>query len=508
MKTLATVLLLMCLPAMAWANRVALVIGNSNYTSVASLDNPQNDSAAVSKALVAQGFEVLRGDNLGRVAMRNTLRQFRAMADRSEIALVYYAGHGIEIGGVNYLVPVDARLEDERDAGLEMVEVDLVLRQISGAKTLKMVVLDACRNNPFIVKMQRSGSSRGVRQGLGDVGTTEADTLISYAAAAGEITPDGQAGKNPPFTAAFLAALSGPPTDVRRMLGRVRDQMRQSVPGAAPFVYSSLGGGEYVINPRSVNPLAPAPSSTPAPVAPVAAGSSISLDFVRIDRDGNVTDWDEFLIRYEGQSHHPLYAFALEKRATLQALGPAATSAATSVTVPVTVPSAVVPAFLAPPTGGESRSGAQPQQQPIPVAPSLTVDQAARNLQTALKKQGCYIGPIDGIFGRGSNRGLANFARQAGVRITLLHRPDAPQLGAALDSVQAFPDTRCPRVARVRPSAPKPARAPQIKPAVTAKTKPKKAPQSGFTTRSNTDKLVPVIPSDCLGSRAKLFDCD
>lgn len=541
MRFVATLLLLLCLPFGAWANRVALVIGNSQYTSVASLDNPQNDSAAVSKALQAQGFEVLRGDNLGRVEMRNTLRKFRAMADRSEIALVYYAGHGIEIGGVNYLVPVDARLEDERDAGLEMVEVDLVLRQISGARTLKMVVLDACRNNPFVVKMQRSGGNRSVNQGLGDIGTTQADTLISYAAAAGEVTPDGLTGQNSPFTAAFLTAISGPPMDVRRMLGQVRDQMRLTVPGAAPFVYSSLGGGEYVINPRSAG-------STPKPAPAPAQGTnnpSISLDFVRIDRGGTVADWDAFLIRYEAQSTHPLYAFALEKRAALQALLPAEPepappqSTAATASAPTTSAPAVTPAFLAPPpvavpaflaapqvSAGASRSGDQAVQQTgqqalvapsvaTVVVPTLTTNQAARSLQAALKQQGCYYGALDGALGRNSKKGLSEFSRQAGVPITLPNAPDAVQIRAVVNIVQAFPDARCPRVAAVRPSRPKAkattAITPRVAPAAPAaptETKQKKSPQSGFTTRSNTTKLAPVIPSDCLGSRAKFYDCN
>lgn len=469
MKFVSALLFLLCLPAALWANSVALVIGNSKYTSVAKLDNPQNDSAAVSKALRAQGFEVITGDNLGRIEMRNTLRRFRAMADQADIALVYYAGHGIEIGGTNYLVPVDARLEDERDAGLEMVEVDLVLRQISGARTLKMVVLDACRNNPFIVKMQRSGSSRSVGQGLGDVETNDADTLIAYAAAAGAITPDGRAGANSPFTAAFLKAMSGPPTDVRRMLGRVRDQMRLSVPGASPFVYSSLGGGEYVINPRGLRPvtqLKPAPTTTPGQ-------NSISLDFVRIDRDGSVEDWNDFLIRYEGQSSHPLYAFALEKRQTLQNnAGPAPAQKTAALTVPAIVPSPIAPpafvqpALVAPPVFVQPPKS--DQRAAAIVAPVLTADQAARSLQDVLKQRACYFGKIDGILGRNSARGLATFSQAAGIRVTLPAKADAAGMMAVLQVFRQYPDVQCPRVVRRKTTKPRPATASTPKPAVAA----------------------------------------
>lgn len=510
MRFLATILFLLCLPAIGWAERVALIIGNSDYTSVAPLDNPQNDSAAVARALSEQGFQVIRGDNLGRVAMRNTLREFRTMADRSEIALVYYAGHGIEIGGINYLVPVDARLEDERDAGLEMIEVDLVLRQISGARTLKMVVLDACRNNPFVTKMQRQGGNRSIRQGLGDIRSTEADTLISYAAAAGEITPDGQAGENSPFTAAFLTALAGPPTDVRRMLGRVRDQMRQTVPGAAPFVYSSLGGGEYVINPRSAGgtPAAPTPAKADPDTTGGGAGTgSISLDFVRIDKNGSVADWNEFLIRHEAQSSHPLYAFALEKRATLQgrennpsASAPVDSSVDSSVDSPVTTST--------PADNGTARSSdkkASILSPSLVIVPNVTARQAAQSLQSALKNQACYHGRIDGIFGRNSKRGLAEFARRADVTIALPPSPDVGDLLEALDVVEAFPDVKCPRVARRDPKPRKPkATAPAVNPpkattstaAAPKRTGPSGAPAATDPNSGEKSKLkTPVFSS-------------
>ena len=123
-RIFCALLLCLALAPAAWARGVALVIGNARYANVSELDNPANDVTSVADALRDQGFEVFAHTDLGRVEMRNALRDFRRLADESDVALVYYAGHGIEIAGVNYLVPVDARLEDERDAGLEMVEVD------------------------------------------------------------------------------------------------------------------------------------------------------------------------------------------------------------------------------------------------------------------------------------------------------------------------------------------------------------------------------------------------
>ena len=208
------------------ATNAALVIGNSAYQSVSELPNPRRDSAAIADALTRQGFDVVRMDDLNRNDMYDALRAFRDKADEADIALIYYAGHGIEIEGRNYLVPVDAELVDERDAPVEMIHVDALLRQMSGARSMKMLVLDACRNNPFVARMQREDAGRNVGSGLANIEYAEADTLIAYAAAAGEITPDGVAGGNSPFTRAFLNAIDGPPQDVRRAARGSSDERR------------------------------------------------------------------------------------------------------------------------------------------------------------------------------------------------------------------------------------------------------------------------------------------
>ncbi|TDK46746.1 caspase family protein [Antarcticimicrobium luteum] len=515
MRFLSLIFALLILPSALWAGRVALVIGNAAYSAVAPLDNPRNDAAAVAAALTRQGFTVLRGDDLGRIGMRDTLRKFRDMADRADIALVYYAGHGIEIGGTNYLVPVDARLEDERDAPLEMVDLDLVLRQISGAHVMKMVVLDACRNNPFVVRMQQSGGSRSVSQGLADLRTDQSDTLVAYAAAAGAITPDGTEGGNSPFTAAFLAALDGPPADVRRVLGRVRDRMRQSVPGAAPFVYSSLGGGEYVINPASGGG-APQPAAA-APPAP-ASGPSLAEDFVRIDRDGTLADWDAFLIRHEGQSDHPLYAFALEKREALRrAAGTAPGGGRAGLAAPEPDPQGAARPIRAPISA--------PVSAPAPAAPAApSVVDLARDIQRTLRASGCYRGGVDGILGPNSQRGLDGFAEAAGISLPTVAPDDAAQLLRIRTRLEQHAGTECKQVpvrtTTRQPAAAKPPASAQGR-AGTRRTSPSVsgsgAAQSdrgtvgnvtGAQTRKDTTKLAPVVSSDCIGARRKFYDCD
>lgn len=451
MRVVIAIIFLLCLPAMLWAERVALVIGNYDYRSVAPLGNPRRDAVAVTEALKAQGFEVVSGDNLDRAGMQDALRRFRDVADGSDIALIYYAGHGIEIGGINYLVPVDARLDDERDAALEMIDLDQMLHQINGARQMKMVVLDACRNNPFVAKMQRSGGSRSVGRGLGDIRSAQADTLIAYAAAAGEVTPDGTPGRNSPFTEAFLAALSGPPTDVRQMLGRVRDRMRLTVPDSAPFVYSSLGGSQYVINPNSRAPgVEPLPTAMAATSA-AAIGPSISEVFVRIDRDGTAEDWDAFLMQFEAQSQHPLYAFALEKRQVLLDAAGAVPPRRAEPTVAFLEPSGPVPQPPTPDVVAPDATVAAPM-----VPPPQTEDEAARAIQAELRDRGCYGGSIDGKLGRNSASALAAFYGQTKVPMTASRYPPLQEMILILDVLQAYPDTECPNVA----AAPRRATAP------------------------------------------------
>src|SRR6202030_473490 len=174
----------------------------------------------------------------------------------AEIAIVYYAGHGIEVDGVNYLIPIDARLARDFDVEAETVSLDRLLRAIEAARRLRLVILDACRENPFAQSMRRS--SRAVGRGLARVEPAAPDTLVAFAAKAGSIASDGD-GANSPFTAALLKHLATPGLDIRLALGRVRDEVRETTRSRQePFVYGSLGG-------RTVSILDALAGSVPSP---------------------------------------------------------------------------------------------------------------------------------------------------------------------------------------------------------------------------------------------------
>ena len=221
--------------------RVALVIGNSNYRHAGRLTNPVNDAAAVAALLKSAGFAVVDpGSDVGIAQMRRALSDFADTARDSDIAVVYYAGHGIEVDGVNYLIPVDATLARDFDVEDETISLDRVLRAIDSARRLRLVILDACRTNPFIESMKRS--SRAIGRGFARVEPTAPDTLVAFSAKAGSTASDGS-GEHSPFTAALLKHIATPGLDVRLALGEVRDAVMASTsPRQEPFVYGSLGG--------------------------------------------------------------------------------------------------------------------------------------------------------------------------------------------------------------------------------------------------------------------------
>ncbi|HRD76648.1 MAG TPA: caspase family protein, partial [Hyphomicrobiaceae bacterium] len=229
-------------PAHAQGKRVALVIGNEAYAHASALKNPVRDAAAVAAALKRIGFELVEVQrNLGVDALRRALLAFEGHATGADIALVFFAGHGIEVDGVNYLVPTDARLTRANGVELEAVALPTVTAAISGARKLRLVILDSCRNNPFQPRLAAdSGRKRSIGRGLARVEPGD-NELIAFAAAAGTTADDGEAG-NSPFTTALLKHLERPGLEVQQLFRNVRDEVIASTArGQVPHVYGTLG---------------------------------------------------------------------------------------------------------------------------------------------------------------------------------------------------------------------------------------------------------------------------
>ncbi|SDR83802.1 caspase family protein [Bradyrhizobium canariense] len=252
--------------AAAADRRVALVIGNSAYKSAPPLSNTINDSTAIANMFKSVGFEVVISRNdLGVVDFKRAVREFLLTAETADIAVVYYAGHGVEIGGTNYLVPTDARLGRDYDVEDEAVALDRIIWALQSVRRLRLILLDACRDNPFPSKLRSAGIRSTMKGGLGKLEDVSADTLVAYAAKAGSVSYDGD-GVNSPYATALLRHLTEPGVDIRIALGRVRDDVLNITGGRQePFIYGSLGGSTISLVP------APAPKKIEPPPPPAVA---------------------------------------------------------------------------------------------------------------------------------------------------------------------------------------------------------------------------------------------
>ncbi len=234
--------LLLAVLAILWtsaakaAERVALVIGNSDYEAVTNLENPRNDALDLSVALEGLGFQVILGRDLTREAMQQSTRDFAAAAKNAQVALFFYAGHGFQVGGQNYLVPTDARIARPEDATPQTFALTEILTALKDSPALKLVFLDACRNNPFGATLQRDGEAD---EGLARIGT-EADFLFAYATQPGNVAFDGT-GRNSFFSAALLHHLYTPGQPISDMMIAVRRDVMTATGGQQiPWENSSL----------------------------------------------------------------------------------------------------------------------------------------------------------------------------------------------------------------------------------------------------------------------------
>jgi uncharacterized caspase-like protein len=267
--------------------RVALVVGNGAYKNVAQLPNPPIDAKSMAGALRNVGFEVVEGTNLTRDKMTDKLLEFGRKTQGADVVVFFYAGHGIAISGTNYLLPVDADIKSEMDVKLGgAINIDLTLDQTMGDAKVKLVFLDACRDNPFAAKIRSSSPNRSVnvQSGLAEMKSGEG-TLIALATGPGQTALDGEGGTNSPFTRALLANITQP--EIQQAMTKVRAQVsEETTKGQLPWGHTNLTGSVYLNG-------APAPAGDAAATAPVpsavaaAPGSDVELEFWRSIKDSN-----------------------------------------------------------------------------------------------------------------------------------------------------------------------------------------------------------------------------
>ena len=294
MRNLTVVLSLICMMMSAHAakadRRVAFVVGNGAYKNVAQLPNPPIDAKAMAAVLRNVGFDVVEGTNLTRDKMTERLLEFGKKAEGADVALFFYAGHGIAISGTNYLLPVDADIKSEMDVKLgAAINIDLTLDQTMSDAKVKLVFLDACRDNPFAAKIKSNASTRSVsvQSGLAEMKSGEG-TLIAFATGPGQTALDGQEGTNSPFTRALMAHITEPGVEIQQAMTEVRAQVNEETnKGQLPWGHTNLIGSVY-LNPAAAPAAnAAAPSSSPAAVASTSGGSDVELEFWRSIKDSN-----------------------------------------------------------------------------------------------------------------------------------------------------------------------------------------------------------------------------
>ncbi|MBC1193798.1 GUN4 domain-containing protein [Microcystis aeruginosa BLCCF158] len=248
-------------------SRVALVIGNAKYKEVGELANPVNDATDIAKALEKLGFEVTLLTNLkNKEAMQNAINNFRSQLRQGGVGLFYYAGHGIQVRGTNYLIPIGESLDYEANTPHRTLSLNEVVALMEEAKTqVNIIIIDACRNNPWYGRWYRATISNG----LAAVGTPPRGTIIAYATKPGSVAKDGIGQRNSPFTSALLQYIQIPNLDVRFMFGNVIESViKITKEEQEPWTEGNLRGGSgFYLNPQQSVPVSPPPFSPP-PVTP------------------------------------------------------------------------------------------------------------------------------------------------------------------------------------------------------------------------------------------------
>ena len=460
LAALVTALLAVCLasqPALAGTGkRVALIIGNSNYQNVAALTNPANDAAAVTEMFKQASFDPVESRrDLKSQEMRRALRDFGDKARGADIAVIYFAGHGLEVDGINYAVPVDATLERDVDVDDEAIALNRFLLAAEPATQLRLVILDACRDNPFAKKMKRTLASRSIGRGLAGVEANRPNTFIAFAAKEGSTAADGD-GQNSPFSTALLKHLTRSGLDIRKAFGYVRDDVMSATGNQQePYTTNSLGGNDVA--------LVPAPPAPPPAVS--NSNAEIRRDYEFAERVGTREAWDSFLAANPTGFHAGLAKAQLGKlaaetarivatekaheaadeQARLAAEGAKASDQAEAAararlaeaqrlvaektrieaeTTKKLEQAKVASAEPAKPSEDQTnvdRSGGGAVASLTPPAqanPDRTVQQdIPRALQTELRRVGCKTGDIDGEWNASARRALSLFNDNAGTRL-------------------------------------------------------------------------------------------
>jgi hypothetical protein len=407
--------------------RVALVIGNSAYQNTAPLKNPRSDAEDISIVLKRLGFEVISGLDLDDRGMSQKVRDFARSLEGAETALFFYAGHGVQAKGQNFLLPVNAALKTESDLDFETVALDLVMKQMQRSARVSLVFLDACRDNPLTRSL--AGSSRSGAVGVGLARIEEAaGMMISFSTQPGNVALDGT-GRNSPFTKALLKHIDTPNATIGDIMIDVRKQViAETNERQVPWENSSLTGKFYFRPPAQQVAAADPAATAAAQKAPRQETVGVSEDLREHTFWTSIVSSDDPTLYREYLRRFPTGTYVSIAEAKLQALSPrpaAQPEAGNTKTAMVTG------------TAEAQRSIESPRQVAI-------------DMQRELKRVGCFSGRVDGNWGAQSRRAVERFNESAklALQAEFPNSQDVPK-------VKSFAGLVCEQVATQSPAAPR-----------------------------------------------------
>ena len=370
--------------AQAAADRIALVMGNSGYQTLPRLRNPVNDARLMTKTLQASGFVVITVLDADQKTMKRAMLRFtRRLRKTGASGLFYYAGHGVQVAGENYLIPLGIDLQDESEVEIEAINVNAFVATMENTQNpINIVILDACRNNPF------PGSTRSTSRGLARVSAPRG-TFVAYSTAPGQVAQDGD-GANSPYTTALAAAMSRPGLSIEQVFKRARiDVLKATDDAQIPWENSSITGDFFFKNPiKDVR----------------GESNNLELSLWNLIKDSTDTVvFRQFLKRF------PRGVFALIAKSNIRKLEGRKLA---SLNKPVDIlPQAIIAPHKAKPKSTNAVKIIIPEPVTVvPDNPEFTDKRAmTRALQTELKRVGCIPGKIDGYWGRNGRDALKKF---------------------------------------------------------------------------------------------------
>jgi uncharacterized caspase-like protein len=431
--TIATPLLLSVLPTQAAEKRVALVIGNASYKVAPRLDNPINDATAVAAAFRRLGFQVIEGYDLPGEKLRATLSQFSEALEDSKAAVVYYSGHGVSLDGENYLLPID--IDPKTPSGLDLngVSATQILRQMRRDERIAILILDACRDDPFSNALARTKDRAVIgARGLNPIeGEAARGALIAFATDPNNVAFDGAAGQHSPFTKALLNHLEDRGVSIDTVMSRVRSEVWESTKNKQlPWVNTSIIG-EFDLNPSDALAVSSA-ATTPvaqSPVAPIAPASDLSLEkllWESAQRSNLAADYRAYLDRFP----NGFFAAMARNRIAAIAISKASAGAAEAAIEPPAkdiggatrsnkTPLSATPVIPTPPRNdlraerpkSAERDAVRPHRQIRPAqiigTRNLVEDAPVERLSSAYPQRPADLpaGPVTDLFGHGGGGG-------------------------------------------------------------------------------------------------------